>query len=100
MLPRIVKQAKLQGKEVFVDGGVRRGIDVVKAIALGARACLMVRPYAWGLAYDGEAGVGLVLDNLRREIDSCLGLIGRPRLSDLDPSALDFTIAPWHRSES
>ena len=98
VLPRVVAVAAKRGKEVFIDGGVRRGIDVVKAIALGARGCLIVRPYYWALAVDGEKGVLKLLTELKVEIDSCLGHLGRPVLDDLDPSALDFTVAPWHRS--
>lgn len=74
--------------EVFVDGGFRRGSDVVKALALGARACMIGRPYAYGLAAGGQEGVETVLRHLIREIDTVLALLGRPRLSDLDPSAL------------
>jgi L-lactate dehydrogenase (cytochrome) len=85
---------------VFLDGGVRRGTDVVKALALGAQACLVVRPWAWGLMVNNQAGITTVLDNLRREIDSCLGLIGRPKVADLDPSALDLTLSPWYPARS
>jgi L-lactate dehydrogenase (cytochrome)/(S)-mandelate dehydrogenase len=61
---------------VLLDGGVRRGADVVKAMALGAAACLIARPQLWGLAIGGEAGVVHVLDIFRREIDRTLGLCG------------------------
>jgi L-lactate dehydrogenase (cytochrome) len=72
--------------EVLLDGGVRRGSDVVKAIALGAKAVLIGRPYLWGLAAGDQAGVERVLEILRQEIDVCLTLIGRRSLSELDPS--------------
>jgi isopentenyl diphosphate isomerase/L-lactate dehydrogenase-like FMN-dependent dehydrogenase len=62
--------------EVLVDGGVRRGTDVVKALALGANAVLIGRPFIWGLAVDGEAGVRDVLDLLREEIRLTLALAG------------------------
>jgi 4-hydroxymandelate oxidase len=62
--------------ELFVDGGIRRGGDVLKALALGARAVLIGRPYLWGLALDGEAGVGRMLDLLRAELDLSLALAG------------------------
>ncbi|MEX1193716.1 MAG: alpha-hydroxy acid oxidase [Dehalococcoidia bacterium] len=62
--------------EVLVDGGVRRGTDVLKALALGARAVLIGRPYIWGLAVDGEAGVGRVLEMLRLEFDLAMALSG------------------------
>src|SRR6202522_702277 len=76
--------AAIEGKiPVLLDGGVRRGADVVKALALGASACLIARPQLWGLAVAGEAGVAHVLESLRREIDRVMGLMGTARLSDL-----------------
>ena len=73
---------------VLMDGGVRRGSDVVKAIALGAAACLIARPQLWGLAMAGETGVAHVLEILRREIDRTMGLCGFRRLEDITPSLL------------
>jgi L-lactate dehydrogenase (cytochrome) len=73
---------------VLVDGGVRRGADVVKALALGAAGCLLGRPQLWGLAVAGEAGVGHVLDIYRREIDRVMGLCGAARIADLGPDLL------------
>ena len=61
---------------VLVDGGVRRGTDVVKALALGASAVLMARPYLWGLAADGEAGVRRVLAILAAEVELAMALLG------------------------
>jgi heme/flavin dehydrogenase (mycofactocin system) len=69
--------------EVLLDGGVRRGSDVVKALALGARAVLIGRAYLWGLAAGGEAGVRNVLDILRNGIDSTLLGLGRGSVRDL-----------------
>lgn len=66
--------------EVLVDGGVRRGTDVMKALALGARAVLVGRPILWGLAWDGERGARFVLDTLRRELDLAMALSGCPTL--------------------
>lgn len=71
--------------EVLLDGGVRRGSDVVKAVALGARAAMIGRAYLWGLAAEGEFGVGNVLDILRGGIDSALRGLGRSSVHDLSP---------------
>lgn len=70
--------------EVLLDGGVRRGSDVVKALALGARAVLIGRAYLWGLAAEGQAGVENVLDILRGGIDSALLGLGRGSVEELD----------------
>jgi heme/flavin dehydrogenase (mycofactocin system) len=69
--------------EVLLDGGIRRGSDVVKALALGARAVLIGRAYLWGLAAGGQAGVENVLDVLRNGIDSTLLALGKPSIHDL-----------------
>ena len=74
-LPSIV-EAVDKGLEVFIDGGIRRGTDVVKAPALGARAVCVGRPVIWGLSHAGENGVLQVLEMLRYEIDSAMGLCG------------------------
>jgi (S)-2-hydroxy-acid oxidase len=74
--------------EVYVDGGIRRGTDVLKALALGARAVLIGRPYLWGLAVDGEAGVRRVLELLREELSLAMALAGRPNLQAVDRSAV------------
>jgi len=73
---------------VLMDGGIRRGADVVKAIALGAKACLIGRPQLWGLAAAGEAGVAWVLESLRAEIDRTMALCGCERLTDIDRSLI------------
>ncbi len=70
--------------EVLLDGGVRRGGDVVKALALGARAVMIGRAYLWGLAAEGQAGVENVLDVLRGGIDSALLALGKADVSELD----------------
>jgi 4-hydroxymandelate oxidase len=69
--------------EVLLDGGVRRGTDIVKAIALGARAVLLGRPILWGLAVGGEVGVRHVLQILRTELDRTLAMCGCPDVRDL-----------------
>ena len=74
--------------EVFMDGGVRRGRDVLKALALGARAVLIGRPYAWGLATAGEAGVHRVLEIFREEVRNTLVTCGCARISDVDKKLL------------
>ncbi|HVW46323.1 MAG TPA: alpha-hydroxy acid oxidase [Solirubrobacterales bacterium] len=74
--------------EVLLDGGVRSGADVVAAVALGARACLVGRPWLYGLAAGGEAGVAAMFAILRAEIDVTLALLGRPRLGEVDRDAL------------
>jgi L-lactate dehydrogenase (cytochrome) len=74
--------------EVLVDGGVRTGLDVVKLLALGARAVLIGRPWAWAVAARGEAGVRHVLEVIRADIDVALALTGHNSCSDLDRSAL------------
>ena len=73
---------------MLVDGGVRRGSDVVKALALGARACLIGRGYLYGLGCAGEAGVERALELLRQEIARTLALIGCPSVEELDRSWL------------
>jgi pre-mycofactocin synthase len=69
--------------EVLLDGGIRRGSDVVKALALGARAVMIGRAYLWGLAANGEAGVANVFDILRAGIDETLLGLGRPSIHEL-----------------
>ncbi|MBO1346427.1 MAG: alpha-hydroxy-acid oxidizing protein [Hormoscilla sp. GUM202] len=72
--------------EVLVDGGIRRGTDVLKALALGAKAVLLGRPILWGLAVAGEAGVQHVLELLRDELDLAMALSGCAKLADIDSS--------------
>ncbi len=74
--------------EVLVDGGIRRGTDVLKAICLGAKAVLVGRPILWGLAINGEAGVKHILELLRNELDLAMALSGCPSLKELDSSLI------------
>jgi 4-hydroxymandelate oxidase len=74
--------------EIYVDGGIRRGSDVLKAIALGARAVLVGRPVLWGLCVAGEQGATDVLSILRRELDEAMLLCGCTTLRDIDGSLL------------
>ena len=86
-LPAIVEAVNGE-LEVLLDGGVRRGSDVVKALALGARAVLVGRPYIWALAAGGEAGVHQILDVYRQGVEGTLTLIGCPSVQELNPSHL------------
>jgi 4-hydroxymandelate oxidase len=79
--------------DVLVDGGIRRGTDVVKALALGARAVLVGRPLTHGLAVAGAEGARHVLEILLTEVENALALTGCPRASELDRSFV--TPAPW-----
>jgi 4-hydroxymandelate oxidase len=91
-----VAQAVGDEIDVLVDGGIRRGTDVLKALALGARAVLIGRPVICGLAVAGATGVQRVLELLLAEFDTALGLAGAPRADGLEAS---FVIpAPWSRA--
>ena len=91
LLPDIARAVGDQ-VEVLMDGGVRRGGDVVKALALGARAVLIGRAYLWGLGANGQAGVENVLDLMRSGIDACLLGLGHSSISELSPE--DLVIPP------
>src|SRR6266702_4139550 len=78
--------------EVLLDGGIRRGSDVVKALALGAKAVMIGRAYLWGLAANGQTGVENVLDILRSGLDSTLFGLGHASVRDLNPA--DLLIPP------
>ncbi len=92
VLPEVVEA--VDGRlEVYLDGGIRRGTDVLKALALGARAVLIGRPLFWGLAVDGEAGLGAVLRMLRDELEIAMGQCGRPTVQSIDISLLG-TVSP------
>jgi isopentenyl diphosphate isomerase/L-lactate dehydrogenase-like FMN-dependent dehydrogenase len=85
VLPEVVDAAK--GRvEVLLDGGIRRGADVVKALALGAKAVCIGRPLFWGLALDGQRGVERVLNILRDEIEITMAKCGRPNIGSIDSS--------------
>jgi len=76
---------------VLIDGGIRRGTDVVKALALGATACLIGRPQLWGVSVAGQAGVRRVLDIYAREIDMAMGLCGVSTIEDLTDQLITST---------
>ena len=87
LLPDIARAVGDQ-VEVLLDGGIRRGGDVAKALALGARAVLIGRAYLWGLGAAGQAGVENVLDLLRSGLDACLLGLGHSSISELSPADL------------
>jgi L-lactate dehydrogenase (cytochrome) len=86
--------------EILLDGGIRRGSDVVKALALGARAVMVGRAFLWALAANGETGVANLLDILRSGIDETLGALGKASIHELSPADLivpaDFSRGHWH----
>ena len=86
-LPAIVEA--VDGKvPVLMDGGIRRGTDVVKALGLGATAVMIGRPYVWGLAADGAAGVANVVRILRYELETAMALCGKVKLAEIDGSVI------------
>ena len=98
-LPMVV--AAVAGRvPVLIDGGVRRGVDIARALALGATACLIGRPHLWGLALGGQAGVAAVIDAYRRELDRVMALGGWDRLAAIDGTALAVTAPPTDRHQA
>jgi len=98
VLPEVVEAA--EGRiEVLLDGGIRRGSDVFKALALGARAILVGRPYLWGLAVNGADGVRQVLEIIRDDLMLTMALAGRSRIADIDRSAVSPAPAARERGE-
>jgi isopentenyl diphosphate isomerase/L-lactate dehydrogenase-like FMN-dependent dehydrogenase len=89
-LPEVV-EAVAGRCEVYVDGGIRRGTDILKALALGARAVLVGRPILWGLTVNGAQGVWQVLEILRRELELSMALAGRPTLESIDRSLVKLS---------
>jgi L-lactate dehydrogenase (cytochrome) len=87
MLPRVV-DAIGGGTEVLFDGGVRSGSDMMRALALGARACLVGRAYIYGLGAGGKAGVAKAIDILRKEFDVAMALTGTNRISEISPEVI------------
>lgn len=95
-LPEVV-EAVGDRMDVLVDGGVRRGVDVLRALALGARAVLIGRPLVWGLAWDGSAGVETVLRILREEFDTAMALSGLTTVGQAGRDLLADQSAPIGR---
>jgi len=93
MLPEVVEAVKGQA-EVYLDSGVRRGSDVLKALALGARAVAIGRPLFWGLAVNGADGVHGVLEILREELDRAMASCGQTSVRALEPNLVGMP-AGW-----
>jgi L-lactate dehydrogenase (cytochrome)/glycolate oxidase len=87
MLPAIV-EAVANEIEIVLDGGIRRGSDIIKSVALGASAVMIGRAYLWGLAANGQTGVTNVLEILRAGMSETLNAIGRDSVHDLSPADL------------
>jgi isopentenyl diphosphate isomerase/L-lactate dehydrogenase-like FMN-dependent dehydrogenase len=85
-----VRDAVGDNVDVLMDGGIRSGADVVKALALGANAVMVARPWVWGLGAGGEDGVSACLEIFRGEVERTLKLLGAPSVAHLDPSYLSI----------
>ena len=73
---------------MLFDGGVRTGADIVRALALGARACMIGRAYVYGLGASGEAGVAQAIDILKKELSVTMALTGINRIADIGPQVI------------
>ncbi|XP_071964135.1 2-Hydroxyacid oxidase 1-like [Antedon mediterranea] len=87
-LSEIVEAVKHSGVDILMDSGIRKGTDVIKALALGAKAVMVGRPIVWGLAVDGENGVKSVLEILKNELRISMGLCGCQSLSDINQTVI------------
>ena len=87
MLPKLA-DAVGDRLELLFDGGVRTGMDVERAIALGARGCLIGRSYIWGLGAYGEAGVGKTIEIIKKELDVSMALTGVSSIAQIGPNVL------------
>jgi L-lactate dehydrogenase (cytochrome) len=92
-LPKIV-DAVGSDIEVMFDGGIRSGQDVLRALALGARSCMIGRAYIYGLGAAGGAGVATAIDILRRELDVTMALTGTRRVAEIDRRILLDDVTP------
>jgi L-lactate dehydrogenase (cytochrome) len=88
MLPRIA-EAVGNDTQILFDGGIRTGADIVRAIALGARACLIGRSYVWGLGAGGRAGVTKAIDILKNELSVTMALTGVGKIADIDGRVIE-----------
>jgi L-lactate dehydrogenase (cytochrome) len=98
VLPEIVDEVGGRA-EVLMDGGIRRGTDVMKALALGARAVLIGRPYLYGLAAFGAPGAERVVEILRDEIDTTLAMLGRTQLADVGSDSIE-RLTHWEKLDA
>jgi isopentenyl diphosphate isomerase/L-lactate dehydrogenase-like FMN-dependent dehydrogenase len=98
-LPAVVDEVG-EDADVIVDGGIRRGTDVFKALAIGARAVMVGRPVLWGLAVGGAQGASRVLELLITELDNTLALAGAPSIKELESSALDLSLLTHSRENT
>ncbi|PIK33603.1 putative hydroxyacid oxidase 1-like [Apostichopus japonicus] len=96
-LPEVIEAVKGSDVEVYLDGGVRKGTDVLKALALGARAVFIGRPVLWGLAYKGEEGVKMVLEMLKNEFSTAMALSGCTNAQEIPKSVIRYL--PNHASK-
>jgi L-lactate dehydrogenase (cytochrome) len=88
MLPRVA-DAVGTDTEILFDGGIRTGVDIVRAVALGARACLIGRSYVWGLGAGGRAGVAKAIDILKNELSVTMALTGVGKIADIDGRVIE-----------
>jgi L-lactate dehydrogenase (cytochrome) len=88
VLPRIV-DAVGSKTTVLMDGGIRSGQDLTRALALGAKACMVGRAWVYGVAAKGEAGVTAVLETMKRELRTSMALVGKSRIADIDASVIE-----------
>jgi L-lactate dehydrogenase (cytochrome) len=86
-LPKIADAVGSQ-VEIMMDGGIRTGADIMRALALGARSCMIGRAYAWGLGAGGKAGVAKTIEILKKELDITMALTGVNRVADIGPQVL------------
>ncbi len=94
MLPAIAEAVGSQ-TEVWLDGGIRSGQDLARAIALGARACMIGRPYVYGLGAGGQAGVTKAIDIIRKELETTMALMGERRVDQIGRQNLAFGVPDW-----
>ncbi|MDE2134309.1 MAG: L-lactate dehydrogenase [Alphaproteobacteria bacterium] len=87
LLPKIA-EAVASETIILMDGGIRSGQDLTRALALGARACMIGRAWVYGVAAQGEAGIAAVIETIRRELRTTMALIGKTRVGDIDASVL------------